>query len=57
MLNVASYTACVAIGAVFHEQCVGNKAALFLIIAGVVQVLGSLLKGDSIYYVSKILGF
>ena len=48
IVNVATFTAFVAIGAVFHEQCGGNRAALFLIIAGVMQVLGSLLKGASI---------
>ena len=44
IFNALVFAGFVVVGAVFHTNCVGNKATLFLMIGGAVQILGSLLK-------------
>ena len=44
VLNLAAGIAMVAIGAVFHEECVGNKATLFLMVGGGILIGASTLK-------------
>lgn len=44
ILNLASGIAMVAIGAVFHDECVGNKATLFLMVGGSILLAASSLK-------------
>ena len=44
VLNLASGIAMLAIGAVFHDECVGNKATLFLIVGGSILISASSLK-------------
>ena len=44
VVNLASGIAMVAIGAVFHDECVGNKATLFLIVGGSIMLAASSLK-------------
>lgn len=43
-LNIGLGVAMVAIGAIDHDECVGNKATLFLIIGGSVLLYASILR-------------